>query len=98
MRDYWGNPALDFGTYNEMAKKYADKVFASVADKPFGNIYVVFVCEEDEADKVNEYLDEYSAKMRDKGITAFGTGIHWGDELRARKAEIFEFERLSLLY
>jgi hypothetical protein len=90
MKDFWGNPALDFGTYNEMTKKYTDKVFASVTDKPFGDIYVMFVCEESEADKANAYLKEYGAKMRARGITAFGTGIHWGDTLQDRK--MFNFQ------
>jgi hypothetical protein len=72
-----------------MTKKYTDKVFASVTDRPFGDIYVMFVADEGEADSVTAYLKEFGKKMNDRGITAFGTGIHWGDELRDKRMSGF---------
>jgi hypothetical protein len=90
MKDFWGNPALDFGAFKDMTKKYTDKVFASVCENPFGDVYVVFVGNEGDEDKVLEYLSEYDTKMEGKGITAYGSGIHWGDALQGKKMNAFQ--------
>ncbi|MCL2086529.1 MAG: hypothetical protein FWH05_02910 [Oscillospiraceae bacterium] len=87
LKDYWGNEALDFGEDTELESKYADKIFVSVSNKPFGKSYVLFICEESESEKAQEYLESFSKSMRGRGITAFGAGIGGVEELKRRRSQ-----------
>lgn len=51
MKDFWGNDALDYETREELETKYKDKLFVTVSDKPFGDPYLLFICDKDERDK-----------------------------------------------
>ena len=89
LKDFWGNDALDYGTREELEAKYKDKLFVTVSDKPFGDPYVLFVCNEDERNKAEEFLESYRAKMKMRGIKAFGSGISLGANLLANRLEGF---------
>ena len=78
LKDFWGNTAIDYGSKDEMTKKYADNIFVFVSDKPFGEGYVLFLCNDDEEKLAYSWLDEYDALMAAKGINAYGAGVNWG--------------------
>jgi hypothetical protein len=89
LKDFWGNDALDYGIREELETKYTDKLFVTVSDKPFGDPYVLFVCNEDERDNAEKFLEAYHEKMKKKGIRAFGSGISLGANLLAARLENF---------
>jgi len=89
LKDFWGNDALDYGTREELETKYKDKLFVTVSDKPFGDPYVLFICNEDERDQAEAFLDDYNVKMKTRGIKAFGSGISLGAALLASRLEGF---------
>jgi len=78
LKDFWGNNAIDYGTKDEMTKKYADNIFVFVSDKPFGDGYVLFLCKDEEEALAYQWLRAYRASMKDRGITVFGAGVNWG--------------------
>jgi hypothetical protein len=90
MTDYWGNDALDFGVLSELTKKYSNKFIVSVSNKPFGNSYVLFVCNADDEEKAERYLDDYRTLMRSKSIMAYGLGISLGSDLEAERMDNFQ--------
>jgi len=90
LQDFWGNPALAFGNKRELEAKYPDKVFVSVTNKPFGDSYVLFVCDPDEDEKADKFLADYRAKMKSRGIRAFGVGTSLGANLRAARMDGFQ--------
>lgn len=90
LKDYWGNDALDFGEISTLWEKYPDKIFVSVSNKPFGDSYVLFICNPDEEEKADAYMVDYRAKMKAKGITAFGIGISLGSALQAARMDGFQ--------
>ena len=89
LKDYWGNDAIDYGSNTEMTKKYADYVFVFVSDKPFGDGYVLFLCNNEDEDLAHEWLKKYVVSMRDRGITAFGIGVCWGYNVSSARMEGF---------
>ena len=89
LRDFWGNDALDFGTRDELETKYRDKVFVTVSNKPFGDPYVLFICNEDEYESAEAFLEIYRTTMKAKGIKAFGAGISLGANLLSTRLEGF---------
>ena len=89
LKDFWGNDALDFGTREELEAKYRDKIFVTVSDKPFGNPYVLFICNENEYERAEDFLEKYREKMKKKGIKAFGAGISLGTNLLSDRLEGF---------
>jgi len=90
LKDYWGNDAIDFGPISNLWKKYSDKVFVSVSNKPFGDSYVLFVCNPEDEEKADAYMENYRADMEAKGITAYGIGISLGSALQAARMENFQ--------
>ena len=90
MKDYWGNPALDFGDFEVLMKKYTDKVFVSVSNKPFGDEYVLFVCDEGEDEKAKNYVKEYDEMMERKGIMPYDARVHLGYKLLSKKMDGFQ--------
>jgi hypothetical protein len=90
LQDFWGNPALDFGSDRELEKKYPDKVFVGVTNKPFGDSYVLFVCDPDEEEKADKFLKDYNTMMEARGITAYGAGTSLGSNLLAARMEGFQ--------
>jgi len=90
LKDYWGNDAIDFSSITQLWDKYSDKVFVSVTNKPFGDSYVLFVCNPEDEDKADEYMDSYCKKMESRGITAYGIGVSLGSELQAARMENFQ--------
>jgi len=90
LKDYWGNDAIDFGPIGELWDKYSDKVFVSVSNKPFGNSYVLFVCDLEDEDKADEYMDNYCTEMESKGITAYGIGVSYGSAIQAARLATFQ--------
>jgi hypothetical protein len=90
MKDFWGNTAIDYGDFEELALKYADKLFVSVNQEPFGKDYVLFVGNPDEMDKAESFLSEFDTKMSVQGITAYGADIHLGDKLLAQRLDAFQ--------
>jgi len=96
LKDFWGNDAIDYGTKREMTKKYGDKIIVSVAAKPFGDVYVLFVCNNDEEHKADRFLTDYHALMKSLGIKAYGAGYSLGDDLEAARAVGFMGGAVSL--
>jgi hypothetical protein len=90
LKDFWGNNALACGSMEELWSKYPDKVYVTVSNKPFGNSYVLFVCNPDEEEKAEKYLADYNAHMKSKGITAYGAGISLGANLLAARMDGFQ--------
>lgn len=90
LKDYWGNDALDFGEISTLWEKYPDKIFVSVTNKPFGDSYVLFICNSGEEKIAKEFMADYCAKMESRGITAFGVGISHGSTLQAAMMEGFQ--------
>jgi len=89
VKDFWGNDALDYGPRKEIEEKYGNNLMVTVSNKPFGDPYVLFICEEDEYDKAKDYLDEYRVKMKERGITAYGSGITYGTSLVFKRLDGF---------
>jgi hypothetical protein len=100
IKDFWGNDAIDFGSIVEMTDKYADNIFVFVTDKPFGDGYVLFLGNEDEEDVAYSWLANYDAKMKDRGIGAYGSGVSWGYNVNCRRTQNFigsiRYERLAV--
>jgi len=90
MTDFWGNTAIDFGDFDDLTIKYADKLFVSVSKEPFGKDYVLFVGSSDEMDKAEVVLSEFDTKMSVQGITAYGAGIYFGDKLLSQRYDSFQ--------
>ena len=90
LKDYWGNEALDYGEISTLWEKYPENIFVSVSNKPFGDSYVLFICNPGEENMAKAYMAEYRAKMESKGITAFGVGISHGSSLQAAMLEGFQ--------
>ena len=90
LKDYWGNDALDFGPISRLWEKYPDKIFVSVSNKPFGDSYVLFVCNPDDEEKAEAYMANYRTTMEAKGITAYGGGISLGSALQAARMDGFQ--------
>ena len=86
LKDFWGNDAIDFGEDREMSSKYHDKIIVSVTNKPFGKIYVLFVCNVDEKHLADKYLEEYHYLMKSKDIMAYGAGKSLGDDLEEARS------------
>jgi len=89
LKDFWGNDAIDYGSNAEMTDKYADKIFVFVSDKPFGDGYVLFLCDDDEENLAYEWLDEYDNMMKNRGITAYGAGVNWGYNVSGARMQGF---------
>jgi len=91
LKDYWGGDALDYGDLlGELVNKYPDKLIVSAsAGKPFAKSYVLYLCNPDEEDKAEEYLQKFRAKMAARGIRAYGAGITQVAKLRAERMEGF---------
>ena len=87
LKDFWGNDAIDFGSKAEMTDKYADSVFVFVSDKPFGDGYVLFVCNEGEEELAHDWIKKYRATMKNKG--AYGVGVNWGYNVACAKTQGF---------
>jgi len=85
LKDPWGNEAIDFGSKGDMLRKYSNRVVVTVTDKPFGDVYVLFICSEQEGKSAYAYLDSYHKTMESKGIRAYGTGVNLGEELEAKR-------------
>lgn len=90
LKDYWGNDALAHGTKRAMEAQYADQVFVSVTNKPFGEVYVLYSCGADEREKADRFLAAYNAMMEQKGIIAFGAGVSLGENLLAERIGGFQ--------
>ena len=90
MTDFWGFPALDKGRFDELLKRYRDKVFVSVSQEPLGDEYVLFVCDESDESQAQAYLSEYKANLTQKGIKRFAAGVHLGSALFSKKVEGFQ--------
>jgi len=89
LKDFWGNDAIDYGSINEMTRKYADNIFVFVTDKPFGDGYVLFVCDEDEEDLAYNWLSVYDTSLKNKGIGAYGSGVSWGYNVNCARTQGF---------
>ena len=81
LKDYWGNDTVDYGSNEEMSEKYADYIFVFVSDKPFGDGYVLFLCKDEEENLAHKWLKEYRASMKNRGITVYGAGTCWGNNV-----------------
>jgi hypothetical protein len=71
-------------------KKYTNKVFVSVSNKPFGDEYVLFVCDEGENEKAESYAKEYDEMMKQKGIMPYNARVHLGYTLLSKKMNGFQ--------
>ena len=89
LKDYCGNEALDFGPIEELWHKYPDKIFVAVSNNPFGDSYVLFVCNPHDEKQAEEYMENYCTTMESRGITAFGIGISLGSALQAARLNGF---------
>ena len=89
LKDFWGNDALDFGCRDFLETKYKDKFFVTVSNRPFGDPYVLFICNEDEYERAEDFLEKYHIGMKAKGIKAYGAGISIGASLLAARQEGF---------
>jgi len=89
LKDFWGNDAIDYGSNAAMTDKYADKIFVFVSDKPFGDGYVLFLCNDGEESLAYEWLKKYDKSMRSRGITAYGAGVNWGYNVSGARMQGF---------
>ena len=89
LKDYWGNDAIDVGSIEQLWMKYPNKILVSVSNKPFGDSYVLFVCNPDDEEEAEEYMNNYRANMKSKGITAYGIGTSLGSALQAARLDGF---------
>ena len=89
LKDFWGNDALDYGSNAEMTDKYADNIFVFVTDKPFGDGYVLYLCNEDEEEMAYNWIKDYRASMKSKGVIAFGVGVNWGYNVSCARNQAF---------
>ena len=89
LKDFWGNDAIDFGSINEMTDKYEDNIFVFACDKPFGDGYVLFICNDDEEELAYEWLKTYHMSMKNRGITAYGAGVSWGYNIKCSRTQGF---------
>ena len=89
LKDFWGNDAIDYGSDAEMTEKYADNIFVFVTDRPFGDGYVMFLCNEDEEDMAHSWVKKYHASMKSRGIVAYGAGVSWGYNVKCARTQGF---------
>ena len=89
MKDYWGNNAVDFGTSDEMRAKYSKNIYVGVTDKPFGNVYVLYVCAPDENEQAEKFLKSYKDNLKQKGVEVYAAGILMGNSVYAEQLEGF---------
>ena len=89
LKDFWGNNAIDYGTINEMTDKYADNIFVFVTDRPFGEGYVLLICDESEEEMANKWVKDYRASMRARGVVACGVGVCWGCNVNSARMQGF---------
>ncbi|MCL1882365.1 MAG: hypothetical protein FWF81_01245 [Defluviitaleaceae bacterium] len=89
LKDFWGNDAIDYGSDAEMTIKYADNIFVFVTDRPFGDGYVMFLCNEDEEDLAYSWLTSYDASMKSRNIGAYGSGVTWGYNVSCARNKAF---------
>ena len=89
LKDFWGNDALDYGSIGEMTDKYADSIFVFVTNRPFGDGYVLLVCNEDEEDFANNWVNDYRTSMRNRGVVSCGVGVSWGYNVKCARAQGF---------
>ena len=85
LKDPWGNEAIDFGSKEDMLRKYSDRVVVTVNNRPFCDVYVLYICSEQEEESAYAYLDSYHKTMQSKGIMAYGAGVNLGDELEEKR-------------
>ena len=90
LKDWWGNPAIDYGDLSDMENKYADNLFVGVTNRPFGDIYVLYVCDETDQENASRWLNEFHQLMKAKQVCPYGAGIHWGSNVIDRKMEGFQ--------
>jgi len=90
LKDYWGNDALDFGPKEQLLKKYPDKILVTVSNRPFGDTYLLLLCNADEDEKADAYIADFHAKMQARGIRAYGLGSSLGSHLYYEKMKYFE--------
>ena len=89
LKDFWGNDAIDYGSDAEMTEKYADNIFVFVTDKPFGDGYVLFLCNEDEEDMAYNWLANYDAEMKRRNVSSYGSGVSWGYNVACARTQGF---------
>ena len=89
LTDFWGNSAIDYGSLDEMTDKYADKIFVFVSNKPFGDGYVLFLCNDEEENLAYKWLKEYNISMKNRGITVYGAGVNWGYNISSARTQGF---------
>jgi len=89
LKDFWGNDALDYGSKAEMTDKYADNIFVFVTDRPFGDGYVLFLCNEDEEELAYSWLADYDAAMKSRNVGAYGSGVSWGYNVACTRTQGF---------
>ena len=89
LKDFWGNDALDYGSKAEMTDKYADNIFVFVSNKPFGDGYVLYLCNDNEEDLAYRWLDKYDESMRSRGINIYGAGVNWGYNVSCARTQGF---------
>jgi hypothetical protein len=90
LKDWWGTDALDFGRLDELTVKYKDKLIVTVTNKPFGDSYVLYICDADKEPLAKDYLTKYHKKMDNKGIRAYGAAVSLGSDLEAERMEGFQ--------
>jgi len=61
-----------------------------VSNRPFGDSYVLFVCDPEDEEDAEEYMDNFRATMESKGIRAYGIGISLGSALQAARLDVFQ--------
>ena len=89
LKDFWGNDAIDYGSKAEMTDKYADNIFVFVTDRPFGDGYVLFLCNEDEEELAYNWLDSYDKTMKNRNVGAYGSGVSWGYNVNCARTQGF---------
>lgn len=78
LKDFFGTPALDYGSYEAMQRKYRDNCFIMVTNQPppdLGDGYVLEIGEPGDEAAMEERSLAYYNKMRAAGNLACCTGV-----------------------
>ena len=89
--DFFGTPALAYGTLSEMLWKYQDQVFIFITndDEAKGPGYVTMIGEECERDKIIMKAFEYRKRMHSEGHYMCAVGVFDGSALISKHAQSF---------
>lgn len=91
LTDFFGTPAIDKGTFDEMCNKYGDYVFLFVTNDGLAREpgYVLEIGEEKDEDLLDLKGLEYYSKQRSVGHLKCSAGVCIGENIAAKRLQGF---------